>query len=210
MNFNTKSVSNVVGLTRRQIDYWDKSDLIKPSVQEASGYGTVRLYSFSDLVQFRVAKKLIDKGISVQKIRKALWHLKKNMPDIRKPLLDLAFLTDGETIFVITGNDKEIMDTLRNGQLVISVALGKIIVDLKGEVKEMEEARRYTVTIVGKKYTIAIRWDAEDGGYWTECEEMPGCGSQGETLEEALEMTKDAIKGCQSVLAKRERIRKAS
>jgi len=35
--------------------------------------------------------------------------------------------------------------------------------------------------------------EAEEGGYWTEVPALPGAGSQGETLEEALEMTKESI-----------------
>jgi len=102
MNFNTKTVARILGLTIRQIDYWDKTNLIKPSVQEAAGYGSVRLYSFADLIQLKVAKALKDAGISIQKMRKALIYLEKNMPDVDKPLANLKFLTDGETIFVIT------------------------------------------------------------------------------------------------------------
>ena len=45
-----------------------------------------------------------------------------------------------------------------------------------------------------REYTIIIHPD-ETGGYWTEVPALPGCGSQGETVEEAIEMTKDAIEG---------------
>ena len=45
-----------------------------------------------------------------------------------------------------------------------------------------------------KEYTIIIHPD-ETGGYWAEVPALPGCGSQGETFEEAVEMTKDAIEG---------------
>ncbi|HLF72467.1 MAG TPA: type II toxin-antitoxin system HicB family antitoxin [Dehalococcoidia bacterium] len=44
-------------------------------------------------------------------------------------------------------------------------------------------------------YVIVIHPDEEDGGFWTEVPSLPGCGSQGETVEEAVEMTKDAIQG---------------
>src|SRR4030042_6781205 len=112
MAFNTKTVSNITGLTNRQVDYWDRTHFIKPSLKEASGYGTARLYAFNDLVQLKVAKTLIDKGVSLQKIRKAITYLKKNFPDIKKPLAEMRFLTDGETIFIITKNEKAILDIL--------------------------------------------------------------------------------------------------
>ena len=43
-------------------------------------------------------------------------------------------------------------------------------------------------------YLIVVHPD-EDGGYWTDVPSLPGCGSQGETVDEAVEMTKDAILG---------------
>jgi predicted RNase H-like HicB family nuclease len=210
MNFNTKAVSRFMGLSIRQIDYWDRTHFIKPSISEASGYGSVRLYSFNDLIQLKVAKTLIDKGVSLQKIRKAINYLKKNMSEIEKPLAELRFLTDGETIFVLTKDKKIIIDTLRNGQLVFSIALGKIIEELKGEVLTLQKEKKYKVIVKGKEYPVILYPDTEDGGYWIECPTLPGCASQGDTIEEALEMIKDAIKGHLEVLEEEKKVRKVS
>jgi predicted RNase H-like HicB family nuclease len=203
MNFNTKAISKIVGLTQRQIDYWDKTHFIKPSVKEAAGHGSARLFSFEDLVRMKVAKTLMDSGISLQKIRKAVSYLKKHMPNVENPLSDLKFLTDGETVFVLTKNSREIIDTLKNGQLVISVSLGSIIDRLKGEVHAFSDQRRYDVTVMKRKYQVILHADTEDGGYWVECPDIPGCASQGDTIEEALTMIKDAIKGCLEVISKK-------
>jgi DNA-binding transcriptional MerR regulator len=54
-SFNSKAVSKIIGIPFRVIDYWDRTAFIKPSISEASGYGSVRLYSFTYLIQFRVA-----------------------------------------------------------------------------------------------------------------------------------------------------------
>ena len=48
--------------------------------------------------------------------------------------------------------------------------------------------------MVSEDYVIVIR-PAEEGGFWTEVPDLPGCGSQGERIDEAVEMTKDAIQG---------------
>jgi len=210
MNFNTKTISRITGLSPRQIDYWDRTHFIKPSVMEASGYGSVRLYSFKDLIQLKVAKTLMDKGISLQKIRKAINYLKKNMPEIERPLSELRFLTDGETIFVLTKKRNVIIDTLKSGQLVFSIALGEIVESLKGEVLALQKERKYNVAVRGKKYSVVLHADTEDGGYWIECPSLPGCASQGDTVEEALEMIKDAIKGHLEVLEEEKKVRKAS
>jgi len=210
MNYNSKTVTKITGLSFRQIDYWDTTHFIKPSVSEASSHGSVRLYSFGDLVQMKVAKTLLDKGVSLRQIRKAVTYLKKNMPDVGRPFAELRFLTDGESIFVLTRDKKEIIDTLRSGQLVFSIALGEILEDLKGEIVSMQKERRYEVSVRGKKYAVVLHQDTEDGGYWVECPALPGCASQGDTVEEALEMIKDAIAGHLAVAGSRKVVKKAS
>lgn len=194
-SFNSKTVSKILGIPIRVIDYWDRTNFIKPSVHEASGYGSMRLYSFTDLIQFKVAKFLRDHGLSLQKIRKSLNYLRKHLPEIEKPLVQLRFLTDGETIFVLTNKDREIIDTLKKGQYVFAIAIGELINDLKGKTSKITMDRVYMVNVSKRKFKVILHPDLEDGGYWVECPELPGCSSQGESVEEALDMIKDAIKG---------------
>lgn len=66
------------------------------------------------------------------------------------PLSELKFLTDGETIFVLTKDKKIIIDTLKSGQLIFSIALGEIVESLKGDVLSLRKERKYTVTVRGK------------------------------------------------------------
>jgi predicted RNase H-like HicB family nuclease len=195
MSFNTNTVVKLTGLTPRQIDYWDRTHFIKPSIKEAAGYGTGRLYSFEDIVQLKVARTLIDKGVSLQKIRKAITYLKKNFPDVKKPLAEMRFLTDGEAIFVLADKKEKILDTLARGQMVFALAIGELIEELKGEVKKINQDRKYKVMVNRKSYDVILHPDTEDGGFWVECPTLSGCSSQGDTVEEALEMIKDAIKG---------------
>ena len=209
MAFNTKTVCNITDLTNRQVDYWDRTHFIKPSLKEASGYGTARLYSFIDLVQLKVAKTLIDKGVSLQKIRKTITWLKKNFPEVDKPLAQMKFLTDGETIFILAEKDKVILDTLAKGQLVMAIAIGEIIESLKGEVKKISREKEYKVSVMGKSYNVILHPDLEDGGFWVECPALPGCASQGDTVEEALAMIKDAIEGHLEVEAYKSKRKKA-
>ena len=187
MSYNTKAVARITGLSKRQIDYWDSSHFIKPSISEASGYGSSRLYSFSDLIQLKVAKTLIESGISLQKIRKAVNYLKKHMPEIESPLYEMKFITNGETIFVITKDTKKIIDTLNSGQFVFSIALGEIVEELKGDTHPMQEIKKYKVTVKGKKYDVLSEKDSVQGKYLIKCQLFPECFSYGETIEEALQ-----------------------
>jgi predicted RNase H-like HicB family nuclease len=194
-SFNSKTVSKILGIPLRVVDYWDRTNFIKPSVHEASGYGSMRLYSFTDLIQFKVAKFLRDQGLSLQKIRKSLNYLRKHLPEIEKPLAQLRFLTDGETIFVLTNKDREIIDTLKKGQYVFALSIGELINDLKGKTSKMTMDRAYMVHVSKRRFKVILHPDLEDGGYWVECPELPGCSSQGDSVEEALDMIRDAIKG---------------
>ncbi len=194
-SYNSKAVSKIIGVAMRVIDYWDRTAFIKPSVSEASGSGSMRLYSFTDLIQFKVAKFLRDQGLPLQKIRKSLNYLRKHLPEIETPLAQLRFLTDGQTIFVLTNKDKEIIDTLKKGQYVLAIAIEELIRNLKEKTSKMTTDKIYMVGVAKKRFQVILHPDLEAGGYWVECPELPGCSSQGDSIEEALDMIRDAIKG---------------
>lgn len=50
LGYRAPQVCKLVDITYRQLDYWARTDLIVPSLQRASGSGTQRLYSFTDVV----------------------------------------------------------------------------------------------------------------------------------------------------------------
>ena len=194
-SFNSKTVSKIIVIPTRVIDYWDRTDFIKPSIREASGYGSVRLYSFTDLIQFKVAKSLRDKGLSLQKIKKGLNYLRKHLPEIENPLAQLSFLTDGDALFLLTNKNKEIVDVVKSGQGVFSIAIEGLVKELREKTFKMTMKKIYMVNVLKRKFRVILHPDLEDGGYWVECPELPGCSSQGDSVEEALDMIKDAIKG---------------
>jgi predicted RNase H-like HicB family nuclease len=73
----------------------------------------------------------------------------------------------------------------------------------------LSNERIYDVKGGKKQFPGILHADTEDGGYWGEAVGIPGCVSQGDTVEEALEMIKDSIAGCVSVLSGKARARKA-
>jgi len=132
-NYRAGLVLKVVGITYRQLNYWAKIGFIKPSIKQ-SGKKSRRRYSFADLVRLRTAKELLDNGISLQKIRKAMNYLKKRDPQIKEPLVQLKFLTNGKSIFTLTKDSNKVIDILNKNQLVWSIAIGKISQDTKEKV----------------------------------------------------------------------------
>ena len=73
--YRAPQVCGIVGITYRQLDYWARTGFLVPSLQQARGSGTQRLYSFADLVKLKVIKRLIDAGMDVKRIRQAFAEL---------------------------------------------------------------------------------------------------------------------------------------
>ncbi len=192
LSFNTKMTCKIVGVSLRQVQHWDETGLIKPSIREAAGKGTIRLYSYTDLIQLKVVKTLRDHRISLQKIRRSLEYLQSHFPEIRRPLLELKFLTDGETIFILTTDKEKIFDALKR-QFVFTLAIGELVRELKGRVTSFIQKVKEKVTVEGKEYEVILTPEIEDGGYSVVCPALKGCRSQGDTKAEALAMIKDAI-----------------
>lgn len=209
-NYSTKLVSKVTGASLRQMEYWDRTGLVKPSVQPAVGKGIPRLYSFTDILQIKTVATLREEGISLQRIRRCIAYLKAHLAEIETPLAELRLLTDGETIFVLTDDPKVVVDTLRKGQLVWSFAIGKMVQEVRKEVEQLRMTWTETVRVGDFAYQVVLEPDTEDGGYVVECPAIPGCASQGETREEALEMIEDAISACVEVLKARKRAARAT
>lgn len=193
-NFNTKAVCSVIGITPRQVQYWDETDFIKPTIRQATGHGSSRLYSFLDLVQMRVAKALLDGGVSLQKIRKSLEFLRAHAPQAKSPLAEMRFITDGDTVFVLTKDRDKIVDALSGGQLVFSIALGDLVKELNGKVQKFVVKKEKVVKINGSELTIQLESDTEGFGFIARCLAM---GAEkvctGETEEQVLELMKETL-----------------
>jgi DNA-binding transcriptional MerR regulator len=116
--FRGPQVCKIVGITYRQLDYWARTDLVRPSVMDANGSGTQRLYSFRDLLELKVIKQMLDAGISLQSARKAVESLR----GFRKDLASARIVIQGASV-VLAENDAQVMDLLRGGQGVLSVVL---------------------------------------------------------------------------------------
>lgn len=133
---SAKQVCRIAGLDYARLDYWARSGFLKPSINEASGKGSKRLYSFIDLLSIKVAKKLRDEGVSLQKLRKVIDYVYKHRQDIESPLANLVLITDGENIFELTSDPNIMVDILKSGQLIFAFAVDKLVDSAKNMLKK--------------------------------------------------------------------------
>ena len=132
--FRGPTVHKLVGITYRQLDYWARTGLVTPSVRAADGSGTQRLYSFTDVVELRIIKRLLDAGVSLRQIRDAIGYLRKESGG--KPLSDVTLMSDGNRIYACHSNE-EVVDVLSHGQAVFGIAVGRVWADTEGDLAHL-------------------------------------------------------------------------
>jgi DNA-binding transcriptional MerR regulator len=97
-------------------------------MREATGSGTLRQYSFQDVLVLKVVKRLLDTGVSLQNIRTAIDHLREQGIE---DLSSITLMSDGASIYECT-SDQQVLDLLRGGQAVFGIALGVVVQEVEG------------------------------------------------------------------------------
>jgi DNA-binding transcriptional MerR regulator len=114
--FSGTQAAKVVGITYRQLDYWARTDLIRPSLSDAAGSGSRRRYSYKDLLELRVIKTLLDSGIKLESVRDVFEYLREHVDgDISSAHL----VINGNSVVLASG--EELIDVLQKGQGVLNV-----------------------------------------------------------------------------------------
>lgn len=110
--FSGRQSAEIVGITYRQLDYWARTDLVRPSLTDASGSGSRRRYSYRDLLELKIIKRLLDAGISLPAIRSAFGYLRGRLDtDITSAHLVLSgssavLVSDGEELIDVVNRFK--------------------------------------------------------------------------------------------------------
>ena len=131
--FRGPQVCDIVGITYRQLDYWARTGLLHPSISEARGSGSQRVYAYTDLVQLKVIKRLLDSGVSLQAARKAIECLRSTGEDLATANL----VIDGRRS-VLAHSGEEIIDLLKGGQTVLNIVpLGGVVSEIAAAITEL-------------------------------------------------------------------------
>ncbi len=115
--FHGPQVCKIVGITYRQLDYWARTELLRPSLQDAKGSGSKRLYSYQDLLELKIIRQLLDAGVTLNSCRQALSYLREHLGE--NPTSARLVLAGSST--VLAHSDEEIIDILKGGQGVFNI-----------------------------------------------------------------------------------------
>lgn len=126
--FRGPQVCKLVGITYRQLDYWARTGLLCPSVTAAHGSGTKRGYSYTDLLQLKVVKQLLDAGVSLRSARRAIDCLRASFGE---EMASANLVINGSSS-VLARTKGELVDLLAGGQGVFN------IIPLSGVVEELD------------------------------------------------------------------------
>jgi tetratricopeptide (TPR) repeat protein len=97
--FSTEDVQRILGLTAKQLDYWDRLRLVSPRKEQGN-----RFYDFRDLIGLRTVKQLVEEGVPANRLRRALAALREKLAQIHAPLSELRVLSNGKDILVERGD----------------------------------------------------------------------------------------------------------
>lgn len=137
MGYRGPIACSAAGITYRQLDYWARTKLVRPSLRNASGSGSARLYSFRDILVLKVVKRLLDTGVSLQQIRSAIEHLRERGVD---DLAQITLMSDGASVYECTSPD-EVIDLVQGGQGVFGIAVGRVWREVEGSLAEFPRER---------------------------------------------------------------------
>jgi DNA-binding transcriptional MerR regulator len=137
--FRGPQVCAVVGITYRQLDYWARTGLLRPSIADATGSGSQRRYSYGDVLELKVIKRLLDAGLKLKQARQAIECLRGELG------VDLAsaqlVLVDNRSVLATTNG--ELVDLLAGGQGVFNVLpLAGVVSELEAAIVEITNAAK--------------------------------------------------------------------
>ena len=128
-SFSGSQAAQIAGITYRQLDYWARTNLIRPSLTDAKGSGSRRSYVYRDLLELKVIKQLLDAGIKLESVREVFNYLRSH---VDTDIAAAHIVISGKAVVLCQGD--QLVDVVRNGQGVLNVLP---LVNIKSDVDAM-------------------------------------------------------------------------
>lgn len=141
--YSPEDAQRILGLTHKQLDQWDRLHLVSPRIEQGVPY-----YDFRDLIGLRTIKQLLEKGVSANRLQRALSALNEKLSQVRIPLSQLRILSDGKDVLVEQGVAR--LEPL-SGQFVLNF-----------ETRELDESVRFIARRSAQDWmAMALSYEAD-------------------------------------------------
>ena len=145
--YSGKQAADIVGITYRQLDYWARTDLVRPSASDAAGSGSRREYVYRDLLELKVIKNLLDAGIKLESVRAVFTYLRRH---VTTDIASAHVVISGNAVVLCDGD--HLIDAVRNGQGVLNVLpLGSVKQDLDARIIEFKRVEARENPVVARR-----------------------------------------------------------
>jgi DNA-binding transcriptional MerR regulator len=136
--YSGRKTAEIVGISYRQLDYWARTDLLRPSLVDATGSGSRRRYSYRDLLELKVIKSLLDAGIKLESVREVFHFLREQLGE---DVTTANLVINGKRSVLVRSGD-ELIDVLQKGQGVLNVLpLAGVKEELDAAIVELRPSR---------------------------------------------------------------------
>jgi DNA-binding transcriptional MerR regulator len=112
--YNSSEVARVCGVSLRQLQWWDERNVVSPRQD-----GHKRIYAPQEVLEISVIAELRRKGFSLQRIRRVLRFLQRDMGKRLAEALtgagEMHLLTDGKNIYLEDAPDR-VIDVMKNAR----------------------------------------------------------------------------------------------
>ncbi len=132
MGYTAIQAARLSGCSTAQLDAWRRIGLVVPDDSDAAAP-----YSFRDLVALRMVSSLLEAGLPMPRIKRAVAELVRTGDDIA----GLRLVTDGDSVWACR-DDGQILDALSHGQLALFVSVDRFADEVEAEVRDFDADRR--------------------------------------------------------------------
>jgi DNA-binding transcriptional MerR regulator len=131
VGFTAAQAAQLTDCSLSQLSSWEELGLVVPPL------GRTHPYTFQDLVALRVVASLLDAGIALALVRRAVQYVVESGDH----LTARSLVTDGDTVWACR-DDSQVLDALRHGRLALFVGLDQITADVEAEVRAFDAERQ--------------------------------------------------------------------
>ncbi len=145
--FTSREVMALTGVTARQLQWWDERGIVVPARD-----GHRRLYSLEHLTEIALIGELLNKGFSLQRVRKVIRLLQREFGQRLVATVSgtsgYHLLTDGHTLYLET-SARQIVDILRNSrQPMLAICLSDTVRQVRAVIRSGKKASKSTTAVL--------------------------------------------------------------